>query len=250
MRTIFRKRILLPLLLGVGAAAVITPVLASPPKPPAPLLTRPVIANPVQPWSLALSQVIHSSPSGQLRGGCATMVGQKFCIPDVTVDGKPLSQVSILIDMLAAATRPTGIALPGSAQIIRTLSSSAVLQQAIANCVASEMLFAAATPSMRADSIVTGQSIAEQELQTYLKDPAAGEAADILPSGMSPQQYFLSPAMIGAFRDGAVIQNEEAALNASHVDVTIWVRQHFGAHVVRINGHAPGFSLSSVVSLP
>jgi hypothetical protein len=211
-----------------------------------------VVSNPVDPWMVALGQVIHSAPSdGSLPGGCATLLGDRVCVPQVEVDGRQVSQVAILVDMLGEATRPSGSSgtLPDKVTVISTMRAAGTEQQAIASAVVDELLYQA---GLRTATRVpqTAQAMAQQELNDYLTDPAAGQAAGIVPPGVTPQQYFMSPTMIEGFEHGVVISDERSTLAASHTDVAVWVRQQIAEHVILINGGAPGFSLAASLKLP
>lgn len=254
------KRTLVPLILTVAAAGVATPVIASTltgvhatgTRAPAPVLTQPVLSSPVAPWMLALSETIHAAPSnGALPGGCATLVGHRICVPRVTVDGAALSQVAILTQMLGIATRPTSsTSLPDSAQIVAALSAPKTQQQAIASTVADQVLYVAAGTAITSTSAAAARTFAQEGLQAYLADPAAGQAAGILPPGLSPQQYFGSSTMLGAYQRLAIIRGETSAITATHTTVGTWVRQHLAAHIVLIDGAGPAFSLASTLTLP
>lgn len=253
------KRTLVPLILTVAAAGVATPVIASTltgvhatgTRAPAPVLTQPVLSSTVAPWMLALSETIHAAPSnGALPGGCATLVGHRICVPRVTVDGAALSQVAILTQMLGLATRPTTSTLPDLAQIVAALSAPKTQQQAIASTVADQVLYVAAGTAITSTSAAAARTFTQEALQAYLADPAAGQAAGILPPGLSPQQYFGSPAMLGAYQRLAIIRGETSAITATHTTVGTWVRQHLAAHIVLIDGAGPAFSLASTLTLP
>jgi hypothetical protein len=253
------KRTLVPLVLTLATACVATPVIANTlagvkapgTRPAAPVLTQPTLSNPVEPWMLALSETIHEAPSdGALPGGCATLVGHRICVPRVAVDGTILSQVAILTQMLGVATRPTSsTSLPGSAQIVAALSAPTTQQQAIASTVADQILYQAAGAAITSASTAAARVLAQDELQAYLADPAAGQAAGILPPGVSPQQYFASTAMLGAYQRLAIIGDQSSLITASHMTVGTWVRQHLAGHVVLVDGAGPAFSLASALTL-
>jgi hypothetical protein len=253
------KRMLVPVILTVAAAGVATPVIANTlagvnapgTRPAAPVLAQPTVSNPVVPWMRALSETIHAAPSdGALPGGCATLVGHRICVPRVTVDGTTLSQTAILTQMLGIATRPTSsTSLPDSAQIIAALSAATIQQQAIASTVADQILYQSAGTAIASTSTAAARALAQEELQAYLADPAAGQAAGILPPGVSPQQYFASQAMLGAYQRLAIIRGQTSAITGSHMTVGTWVRQHLAGHVVLVDGAGPAFSLASALTL-
>lgn len=255
---ILHRRLLLSALVAAGAVGLATPAIASAvtaPQPPigpapVPVTSPPSIANPIAPWTAALGEVIHSAPSdGSLPGGCATLLGNRVCVPQVTVDGTSVSQVEILEDMLGLATRPSGSSWPQKAAVIAALQEPTIQQEATASAVGNELLYQQGM-TITNGSLQTARSVAQQELSSYLADPAAGQAAGIVPAGMSPQQYFLSAPVINAFQRSEVINTEESALVASHVDVGTWVRQQMATHTTLVNGLAPTFSLAGVVDLP
>lgn len=254
------KRMLVPLILTMAAAGVATPAIANTlagvnapgTRPAAPVLTQPTLSNPVVPWMLALSEMIHAAPSnGALPGGCATLAGHRICVPRVTVDGTTLSQVAILTQMLGIATRPTSsTSLPDSAQIVAALSAAKTQQQAIASTVADQILYQAAGIAVTSTSTAAARALSQEELQAYLADPAAGQAAGILPPGVSPQQYFASTAMLSAYQRLAIIGAQTSAITASHMTVGTWVRQHLAGYVVLVDGAGPAFSLANALTLP
>jgi hypothetical protein len=261
MKNIFRRplrrRVMMWVIAPAIAVGISAPVVAMaivdthrPTGPPAASSgTAPSITNPVAPWMLALSNVIASSPGGALPNGCATMVGYRLCVPQVTVDGSRVSDVALLESMLSVATRPRGLALPDVASVIATLQNPATQQQAITSVVASELQYRAGL-KITSGTLPMAQSMAQQQLQNYLADPAAGKAAGIVPAGSTPQQFFLSPTMIASYQRELTIGHQQSVMAAGGIDPATWVRQQLVGHQIRVNGAPPAFALAGAVSLP
>ena len=248
--------------LAVAIPAVVLAGAAAPPpqpsgSPPPELTVPPPPSNPAAPWMIELSGVIHSAaPDGSLPSGCATMLGTRVCVPAVTVDGTTVSDVSILTDLVGLATRPTGAGgssvpsvptMPNRATIISRLQSSSMVQEAVAQAIQDELLYESDGGSAQSDH-AAAVATAQQELSAYEQDPAAGEAAGIVPQGMSAQEYFLSAPVIEGYQRGLAIAYERHVLAASGVSVSTWVAQQLLTKQVLIDGQAPGFSIAGALT--
>jgi hypothetical protein len=154
--------------------------------------------------------------------------------------------------MLGEATRPRGSAtsLPSSATIVEVLKAPSIQQQAIAAAIADQVLYETASATITSASLQAAQSAARQELSAYLADPGAGQAAGIVPAGISPQKYFLSPTVISSYQRAAVINGHKSELAARHIGLASWMRQQLPTHVIVINGAAPSFSIANSLALP
>jgi hypothetical protein len=170
---------------------------------------------------------------GQVPGGCATLAGNRICVPDVVVDGKPVSDVLLISQMIA---RPPGVSS---------------IDQAVAISVFQRLLYLEARRSGIHATTAQGRTLAEGELAAYQKDPSTRSLIPI-PSGVSPRTYFLAPETIDAYRVGIIVGAERGTILSHHhgTDSDVfasWLRSVLPRHNVTVNGHTPAFSLPAAL---
>jgi glucose/arabinose dehydrogenase len=253
MRTVLRFTLRQPwtlCIVAAGIAGLATPLVVTAAingrheTPPAKI---PAINDGI-PWLVALNGVIRSAPNGKLPNGCATLRGYRVCVPSVTVDSVPLSDVELLEGMLATATRATGDAEPSAAQVELVLRSDSDSQVAVANAVAEQLLFEQGMATI--DSPLTqANAMARQQLAYYLADPAAGEVAEVIPAGVSAHQYFLSKPVISGYERLIAIGHEELVLTTDHVSLAAWITDQLTIHHVLVDGQMPTFSIPGLMSI-
>lgn len=218
--------------------------------PPPVARVAPVLSNPDAQWLAALNVVIHSSPTGNLPGGCASALTYQICAPHVSVDGVSVSDVALVEDMLSVATHSSvGSQVPSLRQVAATVGSPLIEEQAVARAVADQLLYQQGQ-TITSGALGLATTMAHQQLAYYLADPAAGDASNLVPKGMTASQYFLSAQVIAGYEHIIVIGREETALAASNVNVDTWVGEQTRRHVILVNGAPPAFSIPEMFATP
>jgi hypothetical protein len=213
----------------VPSAAAQQPPL--PHTPPPGVIPTPGVALPNAAALAALQRLAwaHQTSGGWVPGGCATLAGERLCVPAVAVDGRRLSDVSLIAQLITRKPGPVS------------------MHEAIAAVVFQQLLY---LEGRRAGIRVTraqARLLAEGELAAYQKDPSTRSLVP-LPPGVTPQQYFLAPRTIGAYRVGMIVGRERDAVlrqgrgKAASV-YAAWMQSVLPRHTVTVNGRSPEFSL-------
>lgn len=171
--------------------------------------------------------------AGQIPGGCATLAGDRICVPSVSVDGKPVSDIVLIAQTFGRRPGPNAV------------------RQAVAEAVFGRLLYLEGRRSGIHATEAQARVLAEGEMAAYVKDPATRSAVPI-PPGVPPRKYFLAPETVDAYRVGIIVGRERnAILAAQHgreADVfSAWLRGVLPRHRVSVNGRAPGFSLPNAL---
>lgn len=206
--------------------------------------------NPIARWSAALRQVETSAAGtgGVLAGGCATLNGVAVCVPHVTVDGAPVEDVLILEAMAGIATHTGGTTAPSDFAIAAALTTTATEQVAVGDAVDEELLYREGLKNAPANAMQMATTIAGQQLQLYLTDPSG--ATGVIPAGMTPQEFYLSPSTVAVYERGLILGHEKMVLASAGTDPGVWFRQELASHSVLIDGATPSFSLADAAQIP
>lgn len=170
---------------------------------------------------------------GQVPGGCATLAGSRICVPAVAVDGKPISDIVLISQMIGRA--------PGTRSI----------HEAVAASVLERLLYLEGRRAGIHGTQAQARTLAEGEMASYEKDPATRSLIPI-PPGLSARQYFLAPQTIDAYRVGIIVGRERTAILAGHplsaaATFAAWMASVLPRHTVTVDGHAPEFSLPAAL---
>lgn len=179
---------------------------------------------------------------GDLPGHCATLAGERVCVPRVTVDGRPLPDLSVLVGVVQMADNFVG---PRP-----SLRSRPFLHGGVAEAVFERLVELEARRAGIRVSEARARAFAGQELALYVRAKyPRSEPRLSIPGGMTIRQYFLSQRAINAYRDGLMVGEERDNILRRFRLVPpaevfrAWFRVFVPHYVVTVNGSPPRFSL-------
>jgi hypothetical protein len=183
--------------------------------------------------------VANQTKSGNLPGGCATLAGDRVCLPKVALDGKRIPDLTVLNGDVAYAVRHASTRL-SAAQTIHVGISSGVFNQ----------LVVAEGP--RDGIIVTAaqaKAVAQRDFTYYKKHPGSMQ----LPAGQTAKQFFLSARTVTTLQRDLIYNGEIKKIQhmygkGSQIQAfRFWYRQRLLRHHVTIGGKKPTFSLPDLL---
>lgn len=162
--------------------------------------------------------------------------------PQLMVDSVSLGQSAVLVRMLAVAQYYN----------LET-SSPLVAEEATAEAVLDHLLLVEGQASGMQPSWQAAAAHSQEELAGYKAVVAAGQQqVNLIPPGVSPEQYFSSPTTISHYRDFMTIASERNAVLARasgsrQAKLAAWLTSELTSHTVRIDGAAPTFDLAAAL---
>lgn len=192
------------------------------------------------PVAAAFDQLARAHNGGvyNMPGGCVTLAGQQACVPSVILDGQRMPDIVILAKLVGVTGEPGAIST--------SLSSPQEVQSAVAAAVFEHLLYVQGVQDGFSPSTPQAKTFAQQQLAHYRQDPQPA----VLPAGVAPQAYFLSPTVIAAYERGMVVADERQKITGGLTTTTdptsayhAWLTAELAHHPVTVNGAPPTFSL-------
>lgn len=214
---------------------------------------HPVPANSVapqlhgRPASTAFQQLANSlrGQPGNLPNGCVTLAGEQACVPPVSVDHQRLPDLVVLSKLVGVTGEPGADST--------SLSSPQEIHTAIAAAVFDHLLYVQGVQDGYAVSHTQAEALAQQELTLYQHDPQLAQSG-IVPSGSTPEEYFLSAQAIAFYGRSVVVGQERQSILRglpNGADPTPqfrnWLAAELAHHDVTVNGTSPTFTIADAL---
>ncbi|MGH7746302.1 MAG: hypothetical protein ACREQ5_16310, partial [Candidatus Dormibacteria bacterium] len=182
-----------------------------------------------------------------ISNGCATIDGIHVCVPAFSMDGQTIPPIVLIQRVLGAVTSS------GSGSAV-SASDPTVIQAAEASVLLDHLLYTEAPNDGVSVTQDEAAAQAQQELALYLNDPASGQAAGVVPAGMTPGAYFSSAAVVAGYQRAMTIGLErghilsKAPAGSDHQTVLVqWMKQVLPRHSVQVNGAPPTLGLADAL---